>query len=187
MTQLANTGTSLLRRGRREQNASMQQGNEAPDTTNTVQQDALTTTTSTEVVFTPDPTDTNMDTSQEHGVSNADASFLSEVSGRTPRFETSSHRGPTIAGPIPVQTIAGPIPAQATTNDTDLLGILDPSPPRTTQSPETHRLQQSLRQNAHEQLRAGENVDTRRDALVVETVVRDGSDDGQDDFYNECL
>ena len=113
---------------------------------------------------TPDRTSTNTDTSQEHGVSNADASFLSEVSGRTPRFShgASSHHGPTIAGPIP---------EQVTMNDTDLLGILAPSPPRTTQSPETHQLQQSLRQNAHEQIRAGEGA-SAFDAVDLNVVMR---------------
>ena len=149
MSQLASSGTSILRRRPKGQGASTQQGNEAQGATTTVQQDVPSATASTMVVFTPDRTITDTDASQEHGESNADASFLSEVSGQTPRFihEASSHRSPTIAGPIP---------EQAATNDTDLLGMLipTPSPPRAMQSTETHQPQQSLRQNANEQIRA---------------------------------
>ena len=92
MQRLAKPVATILRR---------EPKNTTQDATNEAQSDVPSPATSTTVVFTPDRSDSNADTSQNNGVSNANASFLSEVSGRTPWFESRSQHGPTIAGPIP--------------------------------------------------------------------------------------
>jgi len=86
----------------------------------------------------------------------------------------------------------------ATANNANLLGdiIPAPSPRQTTQSPETHQLQQTLQNNANEQVHlcsfpndSGDGASafstvSADDALTrsptVETVLETGSDDGQD-------
>ena len=70
-------------------------------------------------------------------------------------------------------------------NDTDLIGILSLSSLPTTQSPETHQLQQSWRQSAHEQIRSGENASAYQAAQIMATLARDGSDDDQDEYSEE--
>ena len=137
---------------------------------------------STTLIFTPDRSDSGVNTSQtsfaseiaertprfgtqsdtpdRSEASDADASFLSEVADRTPRFT------PTIAGPIPEQTTT------TAEFDADWAGVMTPSLPRTTQSPETHQLQQSIRQNAQEQIQA---------AQTLTTLSRDNVNDAEDD------
>ena len=152
---------------------------------------------STTVVFTPDRSDTGADVSQ--------TSFLSEVAGRTPRFGAQSRTPDRTEADAPeasdantsflsevadrtprfTPTIAGPIPAQATTTtastsgpaiNTDLIGVMTPSSPRTTQSQETHLLQQSMRQNAQEQIRV---------AQIMTTMARDNLDSNADEDGEE--
>jgi len=191
-----------------------------------IQQDVTSMTVNALSVSTPDGGNSGNNTTQEHGVMDPDALFLSELGSRTPQFgtNTTNEFSPIHSQDLsPTQSVdpskinLGSPPRlnpsgnnnvtvtgmdlldtqDASANNDSVVGthIPSPSPRQSTQSPVTHQLQQTLRNNASEQVRGydyssptrssdggdGASVFSTFDAnnpTIVETVPEGNSDDG---------
>jgi len=193
-----------------------------------VQQDITSMTVNTPSISTPDGGISGNNATQEYGVMDPDASFLSELGSRTPQFggnttnefspvrsqdlsptqsvdpseinvgspprlNSSGNNNVTVTGMDPLDT------QDATASSDSVVGthIPAPSPRRSTPSPVTQQLQQTLHNSASEQVRryssptcsidgsdrasngasAFSTFDTNN-PTIVETVQEGNSDDG---------
>jgi len=196
------------------------------DASTMIQQDLTSMTVNTPSINAPDGGNSGNNTAREYGVTDLDASFLSELGSPTPQFEMNStnefspvhgqNLSPTQSADLSEVNLSSPPRLNPSENNSvtvtgmDLLDAQDasanndsvvgthipaPSPRRSTQSPVTHQLQQTLRNNAREQVSGydysspahssgsgdGASVFSTFDAnnpTIVETVQEGNSDDG---------
>jgi len=151
------------------------------DTSAAMQQDTTSMTVNAPSVNTPDGSGPKVNTAQEHGAMDLDASFLSDFGARASHVETNvanefSPIGNQVASPVRNDVASGvnlsTPPRQkfsrdnvtatgmdlldtpnTTTGSGSVVGTLipAPSPRRSRQSPAMHQLQQTLRNNANRQ------------------------------------
>ena len=175
------SGTKIMSRRNKNQDtsATVQQG----DASMVAQQDTASMMVNTPSVNTPDGSNTKNNTTQECGVMDSDTSFLSEFGARASQVEVNNTiEFSPISNQVasPVQSVdaskfnlgAPPRPNSSrdnvtvtgmdllatqntTTSNDSVAGTHVPAPSlrRSTQSPATHQLQQTLRNNASEQVR----------------------------------
>jgi len=92
---IIDSGSKVMRRNKnRESIDTVQQDSMATvqqdDTSTMIQQDVTSMTVNTPSISTPDGGNLGNNTVREYGVTDMDASFLSELGSRTPQFETNS-------------------------------------------------------------------------------------------------
>jgi len=176
---ILDSGAKIMRRKKnRDSNATAQQD----DASTTVQQDVTSMTVNTQSINTPERSESGVNTAQECGAMNPDASFLLELGSRTPQFGTNTANefspiGNQVASPTQGVdpsgiNISAPPRPDSSGNDMPVTGmdLLDaqsatasndsvvgthvpaPSPRQSMQSPVTHQLQQTLCNSASEQV-----------------------------------
>ena len=173
-------GAKIMRQNKNQDVSATAQQDDASMAT---QQDAASMTVNALSVNTPDGSNSRNDAAQEHGVMDSDASFLSDFGARASQVGANTANefspiGNQVASPAqsidasginlgaPPRldstgdnvTVTGMdlFDAQNTTASSDsVVGthVRAPSPRRSTQSPVTHQLQQTLHNNGSEQVR----------------------------------
>jgi len=214
--------TKIMRQNKQDTSATVQQD----DASTAMQQDVTSMTVNAPSVNTPDGRNSKNNDAQEHGIMDLDASFLSDFRARASQVGANTTNefspiGNQVASPIgnivasginfdtpPRQNSSGDnvtvtgidlLDTQNTTASSDsVVGthVPVPSPRRSTQSPATHQLQQTLRNNASEQVRRHDSSSSARSndsgdtasafsafgandpPTIVETAQDGSSDDG---------
>ena len=173
------SGVKIMQRNKNQAtSAAVQQD----DASTAMQQDATSMTVNTPSVNTPDGSGPKVNAAQECGAMDSDASFLSDFGARVSQIEmNAAHEfspiGDQVASPVRNDVssrvnLSTPLrqnlsrdnvaatgmdlldTPNTTTSSDSVVGPLipAPSPRRSTQSPATHQLQQTLRNSANEQV-----------------------------------